>query len=135
MDRKTIVTIAITALVTWTVKELADALKKTIISDKIKTKASKIFSQNNRWIMLDCLWISVSVAGLVWTIFFDRNPINAFLLRILIVRISLNVMLLGASLFLLIYHITAKQLDRRESGLGAIIAHQPYFCQRDHPAN
>jgi hypothetical protein len=69
MDRKELVTIAVTAAITFTVTEcikwLGRLAKISAARTVTKEKAKKIFSKNNRAIMFDCLWIISCIVSLV----------------------------------------------------------------------
>lgn len=69
MDQKQLVTIAVTALISVTAKEvitwLLSLAKSQVAKETTREKARKIFNKNNRAVIWDVFWLSASVFILV----------------------------------------------------------------------
>ena len=81
MDKKQIVVIATTALVTWTVTKGASWLftiaKTAATISTTKTKVKTIFNKTNRTIMFDFIWLG-AVFALLWHNIFETSPVTRF---------------------------------------------------------
>jgi hypothetical protein len=79
MNKSLIITIAITALVTWTVTRAADWLfniaRARVIGDTSKNVLRCIFNKNNLTLFFDLCWIALTSSALVFA-WFDKTPIK-----------------------------------------------------------
>ena len=92
MDKHQLVTIAITAVISVTAKELLTWVfrraKIIATTDTTKKKARQIFSKNNRRIVFDLLLLSAALWGLLGTVQ-SPSPITKWLIvRLVIFTLS-----------------------------------------------
>jgi hypothetical protein len=84
MDKNQLVTIAVTALISTTAKELLTwafgRAKRIATTETTKQKARKIFSKTNLRIMLEASAFSLSLYALWWDTFYDPRPITKWLI-------------------------------------------------------
>jgi hypothetical protein len=111
MDKHQLVTIAITAAITVTIRELlawaVSFPKKWVTSEPTKATARKLFSKANRAIMWDILWIAWMIFLLVRD-FRDKSPVT----RGDVFAISLLTIGILTWLLSLTWHIGTLRLNR-----------------------
>lgn len=79
LDRKQLITIAVTAIVSVTFREvftwLTSFAKASALNPATKQTAKKVFSKNNRYIMFDVAWLAFSIFNFIH-VMRDKTPMT-----------------------------------------------------------